>query len=372
MKWSFRIGSIAGIEVYLHATFLILLLFVGMAHLAAGGNAAAAITGVVFLCALFGCVFLHELGHALAARSFGIATRDITLLPIGGLARLERMPEKPLQELWVAVAGPLVNVAIAIALFVWLSLTGAPAPLADFDFTQGSLLQRLMVVNLFLVLFNLLPAFPMDGGRVLRAMLATRMDYTQATQIAASIGQAMAFLFGFVGLFTSPFLLFIALFVWIGAAQESSMVQLKSSLSGIPVARAMLTEFHTLAPADSLAEAVRLTLQGWQQDFPVVQSGEVVGILTQGDLVAGLQSSGPSALVAEAMRREFVKVDPGEMLENVFLRLQESQCHTAPAIRNGRIVGLLTLSNLGEFLVFQAALKGGPSRPLPTPGSSVG
>ena len=196
MKWSTKIGTFAGIDVYVHTTFLILIGWVAFVHWQAGNNASAAVEGVAFVLALFACVVLHEFGHALMARRFGIRTRDITLLPIGGVARLERMPEDPRQELWVALAGPAVNVVIAVALFVVLQVTGTLAPLSTLNVASGSFFERLMVVNVFLVGFNMLPAFPMDGGRVLRAALAIRMDYTRATQIAANIGQGMAFLFG--------------------------------------------------------------------------------------------------------------------------------------------------------------------------------
>ncbi len=268
MKWSWKLGRFAGIDVFVHATFFLLIGWIALSHWLQARSVAAAAAGVAFILALFACVVLHEYGHALAARRFGIRTRDITLLPIGGLARLERMPEKPMQELWVALAGPAVNVVIALALFVWLLGTGGLEPLASLGVAGGSFAERLLVANVFLVLFNLLPAFPMDGGRVLRAILATRMEYTRATQTAAGVGQGMAFLFGLVGLFANPFLLFIALFVWIGAAQEASSAQMKHSLAGIPVARAMVTEFHTLEAGDPVSRAVELILRGSQQRLP--------------------------------------------------------------------------------------------------------
>ena len=213
------------------------------------------------------------------------------------------------------------------------------------------------MVNVSLVLFNLIPAFPMDGGRVLRALLALRMEYTRATQVAASIGQGLAFLLGFIGLFTNPFLLFIAFFVWIGAAQEASMVQMKSALGGIPVSRAMLTDFRTLSPHDSLARAVELMLSGSQQDFPVVSDEQVVGVLTRGDLLAALTQQGQGAIVRDVMRREFQTVDSFEMLEKAFARLQDCDCHTLPVTHNERLVGLVTMDNVGEFLMIQAALR---------------
>lgn len=356
MKWSWKLGDIAGIGIYMHATFLLLIGWVGLSHWLEARSVALVVQGVGFILALFGCVVLHELGHALTAKRYGIKTRDITLLPIGGVARLERMPDDPRQELWVALAGPAVNIVIAAALFAWLRLTGGWEPVAELSLTQGSFVERLMVVNLFLAGFNMLPAFPMDGGRVLRAVLATRMDYVQATQTAAGIGQWMAFVFGFVGLFSNPFLLFIALFVWIGAAQETSMVQMKTALGGIPVARAMLTDFRTLSPRDSLARAVELILAGSQQDFPVLDDGKVVGVVTREDVVAALAQQGQESPVSEVMRREFEMADASEMLEPVFMRLQACECRTLPVTRQGRLVGLITTDNVGEFLMIQGAL----------------
>jgi Zn-dependent protease len=302
-------------------------------------------------------VVLHEFGHALMAARYGIKTRDITLLPIGGLARLERMPDDPRQELWVALAGPAVNVVIAMALFVAIQVTNAQAPLEQLSVTGGPFLARLMVVNIFLVVFNMLPAFPMDGGRVLRALLATRLEYTRATQIAAHVGQAMALVFGFLGLFFNPFLVFIALFVWIGAAQEASLVQMKSSLAGIPVMQAMITDFQRLNPRDPLGRAVELTLAGSQQDYPVMDEGDVVGILTRHDLLVGLTRSGQEALVGDSMQREFETVEASQMLETAFRRLQSCQCHTVPVMRNRELVGLVTMDNVGEFVAIQAAAK---------------
>src|SRR5512147_1158685 len=221
MKWSWKIGTLAGIELRIHVTFLLLLGWVGAAHWMSGKSLDAALNGLAFILALFGCVLLHELGHSLAARKYGIPTRDITLLPIGGVARLERMPEKPAQEFWVALAGPAVNVVIAALLFAWLNITNGWAPLSRLNVASGPFLERLLVANVWLVLFNLIPAFPMDGGRVLRAVLASRMEYVRATQIAAVVGQGLALVFGLIALFGNPMLLFIALFVWIGASQEA-------------------------------------------------------------------------------------------------------------------------------------------------------
>jgi Zn-dependent protease/predicted transcriptional regulator len=355
MKWSTRIGRFAGIDVYVHATFLILLAWVAFSHWQEEHSLSAAIGGVAFILALFACVVLHEYGHALTARRFGIRTRDITLLPIGGVARLERMPDVPTQELWVALAGPAVNVVIAIVLFVVIEATGTMQDPGTLTVSRGSFLERLMIVNVFLSVFNLLPAFPMDGGRVLRAILAMRMDYARATQMAATVGQAMAFLFGLVGLFTNPFLVFIALFVWIGAGQEASMTQMRSALDGVPLERAMITDFRTLSPDDPLGRAVDLLLAGAQQDFPVVDGNRVVGILTRADLLGALAREDRAAKVASVMRRDFFAAEATDMIEMALRRLQEHDCHTIPVLRNGMLAGLLTMDNVGEFLSVQAA-----------------
>jgi Zn-dependent protease/CBS domain-containing protein len=366
MKWSLKLGSYAGIPIHIHLTFFLLVGWLGMVHWTRGKSLEAVVAGVGFILVLFACVLLHEFGHALTAKKYGIKTRDITLLPIGGVARLERMPDNPMHELWVALAGPAVNVVIAAALFVWLLFTASLEPLKQLTVTTGSFIERIMVVNVFLAVFNMLPAFPMDGGRVLRALLAMRTDYTRATQIAANVGQGMAFVFGFIGLFSNPFLLFIALFVWIGAAQEASMVQMKSSIGGIPVKRSMLTDFRTLLPHHTVAHAVELTLAGSQKDFPVVQDGRVLGILTQNDLLAALTQKGQDTAVSEVMQQEFTTVDSFDMLETAFRQLRDCRCHTLAVTHKGTLVGLLTMDNVGEFIRIQAAVRGTTSPQLQT------
>jgi CBS-domain-containing membrane protein len=282
------------------------------------------------------------------------------------VARLERMPEEPKQELLVALAGPAVNVALAAVLFAVLAPAAALAQAREVRLVGGHFLAKMMWVNISLALFNLIPAFPMDGGRVLRAWLAMRMDYVRATHVAAGIGQGLALVFGFVGLFTNPLLVFIALFVWMGAAGEAGMVQIKSALGGIPISRAMITEFRTLSPGDRLARAVEHILAGFQQDFPVVdEAGRIVGVLTRADLMKALAQRGQEAPVSEVMQARFETADPGEMAEQVFARLQECHCHSLPVVRNGRLLGIVTPDNVAEFLMIQEALRGGRARPMP-------
>jgi Zn-dependent protease/predicted transcriptional regulator len=325
-------------------------------HWIGGKSLSAAVAGMIFVLAIFGCVVLHELGHALAARRYGIRTRDITLLPIGGLARLERMPHKPIEEFWVALAGPAVNVVIAVAIFLWLSVTASFEPLSALGFAQGSFVERLMVVNIFLVVFNMIPAFPMDGGRVLRSLLATKIDYTRATRIAATLGQGFALIFGFIGLFSNPFLIFIAFFVWIGAAQELGAAQMRSALDNVPVRRAMLTDFNVLDSNDKLTRAIELTLSGSQRDFPVMEEGRIVGILTQDRLMRSLVRGGQEYPVREAMTGEYNTVEPNQMLEETMQTLRAGLAPLVPVIDNGRLVGILTLENISEFMGIRDAL----------------
>ena len=366
MKWSWRIGRLAGIDVYVHATFLLLLAWVAMSAYQSERSGGAVLRAIAFILAVFAIVVLHELGHALTARRFGIATRDITLLPIGGVARLERMPREPRQELLVALAGPAVNVALAAVLYLVLRATpGGPVTgdtmMLDDALLQRSTVARLLTVNVWLALFNLIPAFPMDGGRVLRALLAMRSgNYARATETAARVGRFFALVFGLVGIFvvSNPFLVFIALFVWLGAAGEASAVQTSAMLDGVPLSHVMITDVRTLVPSDALARAMELTISGFQQDFPVVHQGAVVGVLTRQLLLRGLAAHGPGAAVADVMDREFQVASPDEPVEEALSRLKSCACHAMPVVRGRELLGMLTTENVGEFVMLRSALHG--------------
>jgi CBS domain-containing protein len=257
----------------------------------------------------------------------------------------------------VALAGPAVNVALAVGIFLLLALGQGLAPFSAVIQVGGGFLSQLFWVNVSLALFNLLPAFPMDGGRVLRALLAMRYDYVRATQVAATVGQGMALVFGFLGLFSNPFLLFIALFVWLGAAQEASMTQMRSFLSGIPIQQAMITHFRALHPEDPLTAALAHAIAGFQQDFPVVEDGRLLGVLTRHDLLAALAQHGADARVGDVMQTQFVTVDARDMLQSALARLETHGPHTLPVVRDGRLVGLVTADNLAELLMIQEALR---------------
>ena len=355
MRWSLNIGTIAGTAVRIHVTFLLFLAWIFAADYASGGPDEAW-TGLLFMVLLFACVLAHEFGHILTARAFGVATPDVTLLPIGGVARLERIPEEPRQEFLIAIAGPAVNVVIAFALV----LAGAhldPRALLGVDNAHIFMIDRLAIVNLFLAVFNMIPAFPMDGGRVLRALLAIRMGHTRATETAAAIGQAVAFLLGFIGLFYNPLLIFIAVFVYLAASSEAHMVAMRAMSHGVPVTNAMMTQLVKLTPQAHVDEAVQTLLRTSQSEFPVVDGADrPVGLLGRGDLIRALKQLGPDARVADVMSTKVPTVGHRRCLEDALRLLQEK---SAPAVAvvdaDGRLVGLVTSETIGEMLMLHKA-----------------
>jgi Zn-dependent protease len=364
MRWSIRIGSIAGIRVELHVTFVLFVGWIAVTQGLLSRHPERALASVVLILMVFGCVLLHELGHALAARRYGIRTRDIILLPIGGVARLQRMPDKPAQEIVVAIAGPAVNVAIAALL--WAALGGPGGQALVPLLRGGGLIETLLVINLLMVGFNLIPAFPMDGGRVLRALLAMRLSYVKATRIAALVGQGFALLFGVVGFFYNPNLMLVALFVFLAAGEEHAIVRTRASLSGLPVRAAMVSQFDVLDVHETLQHAVDLLMAGSQQDFPVMAGEAPVGLLTRADLLVALQRTGPQTPVGEVISPNGHIAEPGEPLEDALQRMREHRRSALPVVSGGRLVGMVTLENVSELLLVQQALKrpsGGVSGP---------
>ncbi|TCP41017.1 site-2 protease family protein [Rhodovulum marinum] len=353
MTWSFPIGHLFGSELRVHATFFLLLAWIGAAAWIASGPVAA-LVNVVFVLALFACVVAHEFGHALMARRYGIATPDITLLPIGGLARLDRMPEKPGQEIAVALAGPAVNVVIW-AVLIALGAETDLEKLAALD--QGGVAGfwgKLAAVNLFLVLFNMIPAFPMDGGRVFRAALAYGMGRVAATRFAARAGQVLAFVFGFLGLtWGSPVLVLIAIFVFVAAGAESADVSLRDMARHMRARDAMITQFEALQPADTLQVASNAVIRTTQHEFPVVDAGGGLrGFLTRNALFAALAEGNRMRAVTEAMTEGIPSVPLAAPLDAALDALQDSG---APAVAvvdpSGRMIGYITRENIGELMV---------------------
>ncbi len=355
MRWSITIGSFGGTAVKIHITFILFLAWIAFSAWSRGGPAAA-LDSTVFIVLLFACVVLHEFGHIAAARRYGISTPEVTLLPIGGVASLQRLPSDPSQELVVALAGPAVNLVIGLLLIAAIG----PAHLADLmqiDNPSLSMISRLAVANIFLAVFNLIPAFPMDGGRVLHALVAMRVGGPRATEIAARIGQALAFGLGFLGLFGNPLLVFIAIFVYIAAAAEAQMSAAQESLKGVSVGEAMETRFTPVSIDANLGQAVDALLATAQHEFPVVDAfGKPVGLLTREDILSAVRKHGGDEPASAFMRSGVDSVRPATPVESVFDRLQgpgSSALYVTDA--DGRIVGLLTRQALGEVMMIRAA-----------------
>jgi Zn-dependent protease len=356
MAWSIRLFSVAGTAVRIHLTFFLLLAWIAAINYNQGGTAAA-VDGVLFIVLLFACVVLHEFGHVFAARRYGIRTSDVTLLPIGGLASLERMPEKPSQEIAVALAGPAVNLVIAFVLVFALGARFDLTQMAQLQEATSTLVGRVAAANVALCVFNLIPAFPMDGGRVLRALLAIPLGYTRATRAAAYVGQALAFLFALLGLMGNPLLILIAVFIFLAASGEAGHVQAREYTRGYLAAHAMITNYQALGPTSSIDEAAGLLLRTTQQEFPVVDgSGALQGVLTREALIEALQNSGGATPVTAAMDKDVPTVPENACLDNVFQMLQASPTRVVGVVDPGRrLIGYISAENLSELIMIQSS-----------------
>ncbi len=314
---SLKLGEYFGIGVYLHWTFFIIPALVAFSAIGSGGGLAVAAASVLFVLSIFACVVLHEYGHALMARRYGIETRDITLYPIGGVARLERMPTRPSQELAVALAGPAVNVAIAFMLLAGIGVAANLGWIQPDFFSSNSFFINLMWVNVALVVFNMLPAFPMDGGRVLRSILAMNMSYLRASEIATGVGQFMALLLGVVGVFWSWNLILIAVFVYFAAAAELAQTRLNARLprsdefarepdfAREPVAahrETVPSSFYALRAESRVASIVDTLMASPQRMFPVMAGSRFVGMLFKGDVRDAVAKGWGHLQVADLVR----------------------------------------------------------------------
>jgi Zn-dependent protease/CBS domain-containing protein len=356
MRWSYRIGRIAGTDIKVHVTFLLVVGWWALVGYTEGGPAGALFSALSLL-ALFACILLHEFGHILMARRFGVRTPDVILLPIGGVARLERIPEEPRQELLIALAGPAVTLAIAVVLFGLLRLSGSHADVVRLSEHQPFLAQ-LVTVNLYLLLFNLIPAFPMDGGRVLRAVLASRLGLLRGTRIAATLGQGFAVIGGLYGITQpEPLLVLVAFFVFLGANAEAAAVETRAAGEGLQVKQMMVTDFRTVPIYATLNDAVGLLLSGEQREFPVLDNlGRTEGILTRDNLIRGLSQRGPESTVAEAMTPDVPTVSPTLGFQEALDRLRASRLPALPVVDiGGALVGLLTLDNITDLLLVRRA-----------------
>ncbi|PRY14873.1 Zn-dependent protease [Pontibacter ummariensis] len=357
MKWSLTLGRVAGIKILVHWTFVLLLGWVAFREAQRGSDLNTTLLAMGFVLAVFFCVVLHELGHSLTAQRFGINTKTITLLPIGGVASLERMPEKPRKELLIAIAGPAVNVVIALILWLLLpSLQNVPEEEFFVQITPANFLYLLLFVNVVLVLFNAIPAFPMDGGRVLRALLAFKLGRVRATQIAANLGQLLAIGFVFVGFLYNPFLILIGAFVFFGAYSENILVQHLDYLRGHSVREGMMTNFVTLNPTDTVRDALNKLLMGSEHEFIVEEEGQVVGTLTRSQLIQAVKEEQMETPVAHIMSGEFTAFNVQDKLSEAYTELQKTKAPLYPVLENGKLAGVINTDNINEFIMIKSAL----------------
>lgn len=355
MKWSLYIGKPAGIKVFIHWTFILLVVWLSWMHLRQGHGLNEILMGLFFLIFLFACVTLHEFGHALAARKYGIDTQDINLLPIGGVARLECMPEDPKQELVVAAAGPAVNVAIAIVLFSLLLITDQGQIDISHHVTGSNFLSDLLIINIILVAFNLIPAFPMDGGRMLRAFLAFRMKRAKATQIAASVGQLLAIVFTMFGLFYNPFLLFIGVFVFLGAGAESRQVSLTESLKEIKATDIMTGNFQSISLSATVSHAASV-MQKNQSSELVVTNGDIfIGMISYQSVINALQAGKTEYPAVELIQEDVITLNQETLLVELIDNIRPNYQSLYPVVREDKLLGVVTEKELNNLLLERQA-----------------
>lgn len=367
MDSAFRIFRLRGIDVFIHVTFPLILVWVGLSYgVLQGRGWSGALFGVVVTLLLFTVVLLHEFGHGLVAQKFGVEVKRIVLLPLGGVAQLGRIPEKPAQEFLIAIAGPAVNFALVLAMLPFVPLIfpdldaySLRAAFRLFGELDGrAIFLYLFISNIFLAVFNLIPAFPLDGGRVLRALLATRLEYGRATRIAVWIGQALAWGMGLWGFATGNlFLILIALFVYMGAAAEGGAIALRAALDGLTVEQAYSRRAMTVAPDQTIGEAVQLVLGSFQSNFAVCTDGQVVGVLTYGKLVAALEEHGRTARIGTVMETEFPTIQPDAKLFEVEEQLAAHQREALPVTQDGHYLGLIARGDIAEAVRLLTILK---------------
>ncbi len=356
MGWSFRIARIAGIDIKVHITFFLILILAAVQWGGITGGVDGALFGVVLMILLFVCVTLHELGHSLAARYFGVPVREITLLPLGGVAIMTKNPEKPLHELIIAAAGPLVNVVIAGLLFipvgaqVRMNLLDGRGLLPDLTtVTLSTMLVWLFAANVSMIVFNLIPAFPLDGGRILRALLAMALGFARATRIASVIGQIIAVGLGVFGVVSGNFLLVLtAVFIFFGASQENGAAQSKTMLVTQKIGDTYNKHALTLQIGDRISRAVDFILTSYQPDFAVMQGSKLLGVLTREDVLRTLATTPGDPYVTEVMQREVAHLDAEDALDVARDKLKEGGARMGAVYRGNEYLGLVNLDDIGE------------------------
>lgn len=356
MGRSLRLFTVRGIDVKLHITFPLILIFAALQFGLVSGLASGALFGVVAISILFALVTLHELGHSFAAQYYGVPVKQIVLSPIGGVAQLREMPDKPIQELVIAAAGPAVNFAVALVMLAFIPILNVTIsnPLTVLTGQNGfgleALFSYVFVYNIFLALFNLIPAFPMDGGRILRALMAMRMDYVKATDLAANVGRIAAVLMGIYAVLNGAFFLaFIAFFIFNAASQEALFVRYRRSLDGYTVEQAYSPAAYTLSPGMTLRQASDLMILGRQGSFAVVEDEMIRGFVAQADLVRALQTMPPYTTVSEIMRYDIEPIVPHDALMDARTRMDELSLDALPVVTAGRYAGLLNRDQIDRL-----------------------
>jgi Zn-dependent protease len=353
-KWSLYIGKVSGIKIYIHWTFIFLLAWIAVNGIKAGENTETILYSLGFVLSIFLCVILHELGHALMAKRYHYTTRNIMLLPIGGIAQMDVIPETPKHELAVAFAGPLVNLLIALLLYPIVFWFGkVPTVLTTLLNTGDTFIFNLMVVNIGLAVFNLIPAFPMDGGRVFRALLAFRMERVKATAIAARTGQAIAAIFFFVGILYNPILAVISVFIFLMAQAESDHVRSNSMLHNYKVSDVIMHKYYSLDSADTIRDAAEALLDVQASDFLVMENGKVIGTLDRNRIIKAMINSGDSSLVTSAMNTNMKFLTADMPLDQVYSHLQLDS--VLPVMDHGKLIGIVDANNILEFIMIRSA-----------------
>ena len=388
MGTSLTLFKVFNIEVRVHWSFVLILIYGAFAYAGSDSNVLfGSLYGVLVILLLFVCVTLHEFGHALVAKYYKVNVPSITLLPIGGVASLERMPDKPIQEFLIAIAGPLVNFVLAVLLlplcFVVYNLdtrlSGAPLTLSNLlgimqTATPAGLVIYLTITNIALALFNLLPAFPMDGGRILRALLAMTTSYVQATRIAVFVGRIMAVLFAIWGIAGGGgiFMLLIAFFVYVGGGSEREAVESRAVLKNVLASQALTHSAAKLYTSERVNRAVELVMNSYQTDYPVLDlSGKFVGVLTRARLIQALNTVGPDARVVDVMvpAEQIPICSPRQSLAEVWEKMAESGSRDVAIKEGSEFLGLITVDDISEVFQVVGAVMNSTTPPQ-TPGSA--
>jgi Zn-dependent protease len=348
MKWSFQIGKVFGIPIRVHITFFLLLIFIGFYGSRLEG-ARSGVFGILSVILIFLCVVIHELSHSLVARKYGVKVKDIVLLPIGGVSEMEEIPQKPKEEISVALAGPVTSIILALIFYLAFVFFTPGRGNLKISIFQGNLLLNLFFINLILALFNLLPAFPMDGGRVLRGLLGLRVDLLKATRIAVGIGEIFAIFLFFFGLFFNPWLALIAIFIYLGAEGEKKATELKVVITDVPVKAAMLTDVEAVTPDVTLGAVLEKICHGLQQDFPIIEGNKVLGILSREKIFSALHNHSRDTRVREIMSQEFLSTSEDTPLSEVFKKMSSEKISVLPVMQGGILKGLISLEQIGKY-----------------------